>query len=244
MSPSFIILFSIAGLVLGSFGNVLIARVPHGKSIGGRSACPGCNRTLRVVELMPVVSFLLQRGKCRGCGMRISWQYPLVELAAACLFLAAALLETSVLASVGLGIGLWGALLVAVVDLRTQTIPDIFTLLVFLGALLRWLPQGVIPWLPALVGLAFFGLQWLLSRGRWVGSGDMLLAAALGALVGTWQLLVLLLFIAYILGALTASILLLRKQRRLAEHIAFGPFLVAALSITILWGRPLLERLG
>ena len=87
LSPApFTVLFFLLGLVLGSFGNVLICRLPEAVGIGGRSACPRCAATIRIRDLLPVVSFFLLRARCRSCGERISWQYPLVEIGSGVLF--------------------------------------------------------------------------------------------------------------------------------------------------------------
>jgi leader peptidase (prepilin peptidase)/N-methyltransferase len=193
------------GLIVGSFLNVLVFRHRTGLSLGGRSRCRACGKILRWFELLPVVSFVFQRGKCRGCGARISRQYPAVEIATGVLF---ALGYWRIASDAGVGfsdfppiaaltaLALFFAeagLLVAIVayDLRHRIIPDAFVyplagagLLQATLALAQTGVAGAFPIAarlfagPALF-LPFF-LIWLLSRGRAMGFGDAKLALAIG----------------------------------------------------------------
>ena len=221
---------------MGSFGNVLIDRLPRGEKIVGRSHCDACQRVLAPYELVPLFSWLLLRGKCRTCGARISPRLPLVEAASGLLaFTAYALVSDNPqmdgnLALVALlFLGMWALLLIAVIDLRTRTIPDALTVVTFVaGMAFHWVRvEGAIPTLAPLVLAGFFLLQWLVSRGRWVGTGDILLAAAIGMLVGTVQGAVWTILLAYSFGASVAIVLLLAKKLRRGDMIPFGPFLVA-----------------
>lgn len=236
--------FAMLGLVLGSFGNVVIWRVPFGESLHGRSHCPRCARTLGASELVPVLSWIIQRGRCRGCGGKISIRYPLVELAAGMLFvLAFALAGFDFPRALVIGIAFWAMLVIAIIDARTQLIPDALTFVLLLcGLALAWM-NGYLPLAAPAIGLAFFGAQWALSRGRWVGSGDVFLAGALGLLLGSWEHAVLMLFLSYILGAITALILLATGIVRRGEHIAFGPFLVAGAFGAFVFGEKIMAAL-
>lgn len=229
-------LFFLIGLSLGSFGNVLIYRLSEGISLHGRSVCPNCNRVLAAIDLIPLLSFVLLHGKCRRCGAKIGWQYPLVELVSGFLFLfayAASPLD----ASQGLlfGIALWLLLLIAIYDYRSHTIPDALSLPLILVAFLLAGMKETFPIQAALVGLGFFAVQWAVSRGKWVGSGDIFLGAGIGALAGTPFLTGAALFVAYVSGALVASFLLITNKVTRKAHIAFGPYLVFGTAVVLLF---------
>lgn len=240
------LLFLVAGLVLGSFGNVLVARVPEGQPITGRSRCMRCLKTLGFSELVPVFSWLLQRGKCRGCDAPVSWQYPLVETLTALLFLLALkLVEPNVSAAFFLGTALWMLLLIAVADAKSSLIPDAFSGLFILASLLAAVMlHGRVDLLSPLVGIVFFGFQWLISRGRWVGSGDIPVAAGIGLLLGDWKLAVIALTTAYIVGCVAVIPGLLSGRLKRNDHLPFVPFLMAGTLITLLWGDGFLRALG
>jgi leader peptidase (prepilin peptidase) / N-methyltransferase len=233
--------FAAFGLVMGSFGNVLIARLPAEKSIGGRSKCPRCGRMIRLYENIPVLSFVMLGGKCAGCKKPISWQYPLVEIGSALLFvLAYSLFPDDLLSSALTAIGLWALLLIMAIDAQTQSIPDVLTLiLAVVGLILHW-HLGDIPILAPLLGAGFFGVQWALSRGKWVGSGDILLAAAMGFFLGSWPLLLVALMLAYIIGAIIVTTLLMQRKAKAGQSIAFGPFFVLGTVVAFVWGELLL----
>lgn len=230
--------FFLVGLALGSFGNVVAYRLPAGKSLGGRSRCPHCGRALGVWELFPLLSWVFLRARCRGCKQQISVQYPLVELTVALLFTAAgAYVSFDLLPSLALGIALWSMLLIAIIDVRTQTIPDALTLVLALaGGACNWLLHGMFTFSGALTGLGCMGLLWAVSRGTWTGSGDVLLAAALGLLLGHWPFMVLALMASYILGAAVAIVLLVTRAAGRRAHIPFGPFLIAGALIAFFLG--------
>ncbi len=230
------------GAVLGSFGNVLILRLPEGRSIGGRSFCTACKKILGVLELIPVISFLVQRGKCRGCGTDVSWLYPSVEVASGLLFIvAASFVEWSVPVRILLGIMLWLLLIVSLIDARIQAIPDLLSLPLVILSLVFALLVGRFDLLAIGVGVGFLGAQWLLSRGGWIGSGDLLLIAAISLMLGSVPRVALALLLAYTLGALVALPLLLLKKVTRRDTLAFGPFLAAAAVITLVMGDPLLS---
>jgi len=222
-----LVLFAVLGLALGSFGNVLVFRLPHGNSVSGRSHCPHCKKVLVPLELIPIVSFLLQWGKCRGCGQRISLQYPIVELFSSLLFMAALFIAGFFwIPALCLSIALWALLLIVATDIRTQLIPDLLTGIAALFGLLFHLTHGQFPIFAPIAGLAFFGIQWILSRGRWVGSGDVFLAGAIGFILGYLSEMIWCILFAYMLGALWGVFLLVSKKETMGARIAFGPFLI------------------
>lgn len=240
-----IVFFFLSGLILGSFGNVLILRLPAGRSIGGRSGCPKCGRTLRIIDLIPVLSFVMLGARCRSCQKKISWQYPLVEIASGCLFVIAlyASLQTgtsSLIVVILTALCLWLLLLIGVTDARTATIPDALSVPLIILALLRTYLIGGSIIIPAAIGGGFFAVQWIASRGRWVGSGDILLAAGIGAFLGSVPLLLFSLWISYVAGALVAVSLLLGKKKTMNGRLAFGPFLVAGAMVSFVSGDRIL----
>ena len=239
-------LFLVLGLAFGSFSTVLLSRVPADESIGGRSHCPFCRRILSPLELVPVLSFLWQRGKCRGCRHVIPLRYPLLELCGACTFIIASWwLEATLAATLGLAISLWSLLIIAILDWNTKLIPDLLTAAVAIGAVAVHVPGGgVHALIAASVGLCVFGIQWIAGRGRFLGSGDVLLAAAIGLFLGSWQLLIVAMFVAYIAGAMVATGILLKTGAAARKmQMPFGPFLVLGAIIAFFAGERILDFL-
>jgi prepilin signal peptidase PulO-like enzyme (type II secretory pathway) len=183
--------FFVLGACIGSFLNVVIYRYNTGMSINGRSQCFNCSRILQWFDLIPIISFLAYRGKCRSCKSKISWQYPLVELATAFLFLALFLFN-------GLSSALFFDLIIfsllivmTVYDIRHKIIPDGLVLFfVIFGLLKMLLPLfygGEVMWIDVLSGFIFyvpFYLLWKISDGKWIGLGDGKLAIGIGAFLG------------------------------------------------------------
>ncbi|MSR86743.1 prepilin peptidase [Candidatus Peribacteria bacterium] len=243
--PAFVVIILAMGISMGSFGNVLLYRLPLGRSIGGRSRCPHCKHVLSPWELVPLMSFMVLGARCRKCRRPISWQYPLVEAAAGAVFLIAFFREFPSIPAVALlGLCLWLLLLIAVVDAKTATIPDAFNIPFLLLAVLRSFVAGE-PFLIAMViGAGFFASQWAFSKGRWVGSGDIILAAGIGALLAEVRLILLALWVAYISGAIVAVFMLSMKKKKMRSRLAFGPFLVAGAMVAFLFGERVLGMVG
>lgn len=238
-----IILVAFLGLIFGSFGTMLVDRLPRRESIGGRSHCPACKRTIAWYDLIPIASFILLLGRCRACRQRIPACYPLLECMTALLFVSLFLhfYEEPIFVLVPTIIAAYAALLIAFHDAATQRIPDILTVIVFISALAaRIVHDGsydamLDAFMGAGIPFLFFGALFAISRGRWVGSGDILLGAALGLLLGI-QGSVLMLFLAYILGAAVSVVLLIMRKIDRKGAIAFGPFLVAGAMISLFFG--------
>ncbi len=246
----FLVFVALCGAALGSFGNVLIYRVPEGRGVGGRSGCPRCGRTLRWFELVPVLSYVALGARCRTCRDAISIQYPFVEASSTCIALAAISLASGLPAALFLGLALWLLLLLAIIDARTGMVPDAlsvpFILTAAAFALLRGplTAEALSDLFFAVAGVTgFFLAQWILSRGQWLGSGDIFLAAGIAALLGSPMLACVAVGLAYMIGALVASVLLLLRKTTLAGKLAFGPFLACGGVITLLWGQELLRLL-
>jgi leader peptidase (prepilin peptidase)/N-methyltransferase len=251
------------GLVIGSFLNVVIARVPEGKSVWGpRSACPGCETPIRWLDNIPLLSFAALRGRCRQCGMTIAWRYPLVEAATGAAFTVAYLRLGATPDFVAAAILL--AMLIAItgIDLAHQIIPDVISLPgivigfaanLFLGRIAaadRWCsaavagaPPACAPaWLDSLIGLVvgggIFFIIIVASRGG-MGGGDMKLGAMLGAFLG-WKLGLLAVLLGVLTGGGVAVCLLLLGRKGRKEAIPFGPFLALGGAIALLWGDKIL----
>lgn len=234
---------AILGLLLGSFGNVLVSRLPRRQSIGGRSQCPHCGAALRRYDLVPVLSYLVLRGRCRSCRVRISLRYPLLEIASAAVFVIATS-AASPPEGIILAFALWLLLLIAVADAETHLIPDALAVPFILAAVLWSFLAGTFSTIPALIGGGFFALQWVLSRGRWVGSGDIGLGLGLGFLAGSVTNIFLALGVAYVVGAIVASGLLLLGRKKRSDAVAFAPFLAAGGFIVVFFGEVLLKVLN
>lgn len=234
LTVSWILLFAVLGLTFGSFGSVLVTRVPEGRSIGGRSRCPRCGRTLGAYDLVPLLSFIVLAGRCRFCKAPIGVLYPFLETASAALFVLALVVGPSPLPALLLAWALWLLLLIAVMDVRTRFIHDALNLSFILFAAAYALTAGRFAIAGAVsVGL-FFGVQWLVSRGRWIGSGDILLGIGVGLLMGDLRMALLCLAGAYIIGALAAIVLLAAKRVTKTSHVPFAPFLASATLLVLL----------
>ncbi len=231
------------GLSVGSFLNVVIWRLPREEGVAaGRSHCPACKHSLGVFDLFPVLSFLLLRGKCRYCGVKISWRYPLVELATGALFLAALWQYGLSLASLGL---CWFfAVLVAIslIDYDWKIIPDELLLAGLPAAVVLGLAHTSPGWLSLLLGggIGFLLLLSivLISRGG-MGGGDVKLAGLLGLCLG-WKLLIIALMTGFVAGGVVGAVLLLTRRKGRKDEVPFGPFLamggiIAALAGPWLW---------
>jgi prepilin signal peptidase PulO-like enzyme (type II secretory pathway) len=246
---------SVLGLLFGSAINAIVWRLYVGRSwVHGRSMCPECKHVLAAKDLVPVVSWLALRGKCRYCQARIHWQYPAVEILTACLFgLSAYVLGTGALGG-WLRLGFWLVILVmlivvAVYDTRWMILPDKVVLpmigvaLVYtiLGAFVAHSLKVVLGPLEAaaLVGGAFYAIV-VLSKGRAMGGGDIKLVFAMGLILGLQSMTVALLF-AFNLAAIVGVVLIATGIRGRRDHIPFGPFLVTGTVLAFLFAHPLIQ---
>ena len=244
MTPVFpvAILLALLGLVLGSFAYLLIVRMPREESINGRSKCEECKHMLSYLDLIPLISFLWLGGKCRYCKAKIPFQCPIAEIISAFIFLGAGWVSSFEIApSILLGVVFWAMATIAVMDAETQMIPDALTVVLGMAALSYQVLMGHPGWTGAVIGLLFFGAQWILSRGLWVGSGDILLAISLGLFLGSWKSMLIALMGAYIIGALLVSVLLGLGKLKRNQHIAFGPFLVAGTLVAFFFSDVIID---
>lgn len=263
------------GLAVGSFINALVYRLKtNRKIIRARSICPKCKTQLKFWDLIPVLSFIFLRGRCRTCHQKISWQYPSVELATGIIFILVfyyqilATRHWSLVTFLSLFFYLFiAACLIAifVYDLKYSLIPDkiiypaIIINFIYAAAaiILYFLKYKEIfyrlyphTWPPVynplyllygvFIGGGFFLIMVLLSRGRWMGVGDIKLGTLMGLLLG-FPLIILALFISFITGALVGLILITLKKKTMKSQIPFGPFLVLGTFIALFWGSQILN---
>jgi len=241
------------GLVVGSFANVCIHRLPRGQSVvSPRSCCPGCGARIRAWDNIPVLSYLLLRGRCRGCGARISPRYPAVELANGLLYLALAATHgpsprTPVLMAL-----VTALLVLSLIDLEHHLLPNAVTLPgVALGIAASFLPDSPIPPLVAAASalggyLAFFAVAKSYERTRGaegLGQGDWKMAAMLGAFLG-WKSLLLTVFLASLAGTAVGLVLMAWRGRSLQHALPLGSFLGLSGIGVVFAGRPLLAWYG
>jgi prepilin signal peptidase PulO-like enzyme (type II secretory pathway) len=242
----FIFLF---GLEVGSFLNCVIYRLQTGESfLKGRSYCPHCKHILSWQDLIPIFSFLILKGKCRYCSKKISLQYPLVEFFTAILFVLifnAAALNLRTIYYLIIGCFL---IVIFVYDLKHYLIPDkiiypaialalIFNFQFLISKQLLIFKYAI---LSAVLASAFFLSIFLISRGRWLGFGDVKLAFLMGLFLGFPKILVAL-FFSYLIGAIIGIGLILAKKKNLKSEVPFGPFLVIGTFISLFWGNILID---
>ncbi len=225
----------ILGLLIGSFINVCIVRIPEGESIVfPPSRCPRCQKRLSPLDLIPVISYLLLRGKCRHCGEKISARYPLVEILVSVLFIL--VYRKYGLSISALAYAVLAAVLVAAsfIDLEHMIIPD--ALNIFLGAvgLLFLLAGQTVSWQQALLGFAAGGgillllgylSVWILKK-EGMGGGDIKLAAVCGLYLG-FERILLSLMMAFYYAAAIVLLLLLAGRLKKGQYLPFGPFIAA-----------------
>ncbi|MDZ7612230.1 MAG: prepilin peptidase [Candidatus Moranbacteria bacterium] len=253
--------FFIIGLCFGSFTNVLVDRTQRGESIKGFSKCDFCGYKLQWFDNIPLLSYVLLKGKCRKCGKKLSLQYPLIEFLCGVVFSASFLLcfygASGGVLMPGFLFVLTTAYLLFVVlvwDVKYMIIPDfivviglaialIFRVLQSYGqsCFLGWdcsLPEGL---LGSLVIGGFFGAMYYFSRGRWIGGGDVKAGFWLGMVVGIKMAYFFILF-AYLLGSVVAVALLLASAKKMKSQIPFGPFLVFS-AYLIIFGKEVIMKI-
>ena len=230
------------GIVIGSFLNVCIYRIPLGESIAKeRSHCMTCGYQLRWFDLVPLFSWLALRGKCRKCKTPISPQYPIIEAVNGVLYVLIFAVNGMNLVSILYCLMVSALLALSVIDFRTYEIPFGFNVFIGVLGLIR-IFADLDNWSEYVIG--FFAVSVLLeiilvaSKGRAIGGGDVKLMAAAGLLVG-WKLIILAFFIGCILGSV---IHIIRMKVSQAEHVlAMGPYLSAGVLIAALWGNQFID---
>ena len=240
----FIIFFF--GAAIGSFIAASVYRIKNKKTILTRSYCPRCKYQLRFFDLIPIFSFLFLRGHCRRCKKSIEVGSFIIEIISGLLFVFIffyrwvyvfdANIFSLILVRDWVFVG--GLIFLFVYDLKYKILPDkvtipliiiLFIFNIFLGVLIYNLLLAIV------FGGGFFLLQWLISRGKWIGDGDIRMGALLGATLGFPGVIVAL-FLAYIIGGFFSAILLVRKKVKLKTEIAFGTFLAIGGVLALFFG--------
>ncbi|MFA6466243.1 MAG: prepilin peptidase [Patescibacteria group bacterium] len=247
MIVAFVFIF---GLFIGSFLNVVILRLHRAESfIKGTSKCLFCRHRLYPKDLIPLFSYIFLKGHCRYCQKKFSRQYPLVEFFTGLAFVLifGKVIPnfdlTTVTALQFLHLLDWWAIvsfliIIFVYDFKYYLILDKVVLPGIVLAILANLFLGfsILNLLLAiLVGGGFFLLQFVISKGRWIGGGDIRLGAFMGAILG-WPQVLTALFLSYILGSFISIFLLLGKRKDWGDKIPFGTFLAIGTFLTMLWG--------
>lgn len=245
---------------MGSFVNALVFRLRNKKSLWQRSMCPKCRKELGVIDLIPVLSFIFLKRRCRHCHKKISWQYPLVELVTGVIFLLLYLkfitetdfINCNLLSIIDLSaLFLFSVILISIFiyDLKYYIIPDkilfpgIFLALIILifESIYSWSFSLAIDHLIAVfIVFGFFLALHLVSRGKWMGAGDVKFSILLGLII-PWPQNMVMLFLTFVLGAIVGIILLVLKKKKLKEKVPMGTFLVVGTFITIFLGEYILQ---
>lgn len=263
----------IFSLMIGSFLNVVIFRLPKMLEQGWKkecrefladelakpttqseeelitlstpsSTCPSCQHKIRFYENIPVISWLVLRGKCSQCRSKISLRYPLVELTTAILSVVIAAHFGVTLTTLFLLILTWGLVCLTLIDFDHMLLPDQITLpLLWLGLLVN-VNGAIVPLNDSVIGavagyMSLFSIFWLfklITGKEGMGHGDFKLVAVFGAWIG-WQLLPLLILMASAVGAVIGISMMMFKNHQREQAIPFGPYLAIAGWITLLWGN-------
>lgn len=242
---------AILGLIWGSFFNVCIFRIPQEKSVvRNRSHCRSCHKALKWYHNIPVLSFILLRGKCAFCQSRISIQYPIVEIISSVVFSYLWLVYGWSWSWLFYTVFVSMLLIITVIDLHHMIIPDELSLSGILVGFISVFFTGEMVWWESLLGAAlgggiFLGIAMLyekMAKQEGLGGGDIKLLAMIGAWLGIQSILVVIV-ISSALGSIVGISLMLFKRKNLKTAIPFGPFLAIAAIIYLIWGVPIRQRL-
>ena len=238
------------GAAIGSFLNVWVWRTRENLSVArGRSLCPNCRVTIAWYDNIPLLSYLFLRGRCRHCQYYISCQYPLVELWTGLAAVVAAIVYTSTpfhadLRLVRDWIIIFFLTFVFLYDMRYKEIFTHHTVYPGVGIFIVSLITGWNTWqsmtLGVLFGAGFFLFQYVVSKGKWIGGGDVRLGFFMGIILG-WPDILVALFLAYILGALVSVILLIQHKKQLSSETPFGTYLVIGTFVAMYWAPTIIE---
>jgi leader peptidase (prepilin peptidase)/N-methyltransferase len=243
------VLIFVLGLIVGSFSNVCIYRIPRNESIiYPASHCPKCRSKIKPVDNIPLLSFILLKGRCRNCKSKISIQYPVVELITGLIYLIIYLtyaLSVQTLIYIILSSAL---IIIAFIDLNEQIVPDVISLP---GIVIGFIISFFVPYISFInsaLGVAVGGgIILIIGLGGSVifkkeamGGGDVKLAAMIGAFLG-WRYIIISLFLGFFLGALAGIFLIISKIKSREDVVPFGPFIVLGSLITLLWGEKIIN---
>ncbi len=239
----------IVGLIIGSFLNVCIYRIPKGESIiSPPSHCPVCGERIKWHDNIPLISYLLLKGKCRNCGHPISVQYPLVELLTGFLTAAVVCRFGLTLTSFYYAVFIWSLIVISLIDIKTMLVPVklcYFTML--FGILLSpFIPQ--ITFKNSVLGASFgagiilfiIETYYVITGKEGMGYGDANIMAVVGAFLG-WENVLVTLFFASLIGSIVGIAFILIKGKNLKSALPFGPFIFAGAVIALFFGNQLIN---
>ncbi|MFA6522192.1 MAG: prepilin peptidase [Patescibacteria group bacterium] len=248
----YICVIGIVGLCAGDLVNRIVFRVNDKRQLIGKSRCRMCREPIGFLDRIPVVSYLNLKGRCRSCSFKISTQYPLVEIVLAVLFMLffarayfGVWMPSFVGSSEWLLLFLRDAtlsvflLIVAIYDLRFFRILDRYAVagIVLAVAFNLWLGAPVVSLVTGILVIgAFFGFQYWLSHGKWMGAGDMRIGMLAGALLGIEAGLISV-FFAYLLASIVGMALVLLRHRSVRSYVPFGAFLAVGILFGMLFGE-------
>jgi len=261
----FYFIIFIFGLAVGSFLNVVIFRLENGeKIVNDRSRCLRCKRTLAWYDLIPVLSFIFLKGRCRYCRKKISWQYPLVEIGTGILFIMVLNFQFSIsnfqsifnfqfLITVLYLLFITSFLIVIFVyDLKHYIIPDkvIYPAVIIAAGFnlfnnIQYPISNILSafnfLIPAFLASGFFYAIVVITKGKGMGGGDVKLAFLMGLILG-WPVIIFSVFLAFISGSVVGIYLILAGKKKMKSMIPFGPFLIFGTFAGLFWGRKIVER--
>ncbi len=247
--PAFLYPFAfIFGLILGSFFNVVIVRLPYDESVvKGGSRCPKCKKPIRWFHNIPIFSYLWLRGKCARCKKPISVEYPLVELASGLIWLGLAYSCGPDARMLCYGVFLSFLLIISVIDLHHRIIPDELSLSGIVLGVGAALLTGDVTWQDSLLGALagggiFFAIAYLyekLTKREGLGGGDVKLLAMIGAWLG-YQSILIVIILSTGIGSLVGLAVMASQKKDLKASIPFGPFLAGAAAAFWIWRKPML----
>ena len=255
MSSFFLIFSFILGAIIGSFLNVVSLRYNTGMTLNGRSKCFSCGKNLSWHELVPVLSFLFQRGKCKGCKSKISWQYPVVEIIAGILFVLILALfpPVSIASSITTLFYILITCLLLVItiyDIKHKIIPDglvyTFAIIAFLKLFISIDATFIIPSITQIIAgplLALpFALMFFFSKGTWMGLGDAKLVLGIGWVLGITAGISAII-LAFWIGAVISVgwMLIVLKKFKSKYEIPFGPYLILGMYLVLLFGVRIID---
>jgi len=254
----------IIGLMVGSFLSVVIYRettdIPKTKKekilswlptwVAGRSHCDYCQNQLLWFENIPLISYLIQRGKCRKCGRKIPFSYPLFELFTALEFVwlywliqRFAFFQQMEGSYSLFTLGFWLfvfslSVALSIIDIKAGILPDSLIVVGSCVAVLRLLITGRYEFIIAGIGLGLFFLAlYLLTGGKGIGFGDVKLAFFIGVVLGWWQWILVAMFVAFLTGAIVGVILMIVRKKTMKSAIPFGPFLLGGMLVAKLFAE-------
>ena len=236
------------GIVIGSFLNVCIFRIPKGEDLASkRSHCMTCGYQLRWFDLIPLFSWIALRGRCRKCHEKISIQYPIIEAMNGILYVVILLLCGIKIDSLLFCLAASALLALSVIDFRTYIIPIGFNIFILALGVIRIICKlaidgdtfvSIVPYVIGMFAVSVpLGILWFLSKGRAIGGGDVKLMGAAGLLLGWKQIL-----FAFVLGCIIGSFIHIARMKisKAGRVLAMGPYLAAGIMIVILFGEKLL----